>query len=244
MFDFGARSPVLATDAMIRAVDQGASVINISLQWVDNSQCGSQGTSPTLKKVQETNAIFGRAIEYARKQNKDVLWVIAAGNECRDTKYATPASLVEKYPQDVVVVGSIDQDGRLSSFSNYGDLVDVAAPGGGILSTLPRTCAANQAGELVCKDEYGVKSGTSMAAPHVSGLAVLIRSAHPEFNARRVKACIVNFATRPIQSHDFNIVDAEKSVQCGETDEVTAPNIPTPPSSNNGGGQRRPFGGR
>jgi subtilisin family serine protease len=245
VFDFGARSPVLATDAMIRAVDQGASIINISLQWVDNSQCGTRGTSPTLKKVQETNAIFGRAIEYARKQNKDVLWVIAAGNECRDTKYASPASLVEKFPQDVVVVGSIDRDGGLSSFSNYGDLVDVAAPGGGILSTLPRTCAANEAGDLVCKDEYGVKSGTSMAAPHVSGLAVLIRSAHPEFNARRVKACIVNFATRPVQSHNFNIIDAEKSVQCGETDEVTAPNIPTPPPSNNGGGgQRRPFGGR
>ncbi|GAB7193711.1 S8 family serine peptidase [Kineococcus sp. NUM-3379] len=67
----------------------------------------------------------------------------------------------------VVTVSSVDASGAKSSFSNFGlDVIDVAAPGRGILSTLP--------GGL-----YGVKNGTSMASPHVAGVAALLVAARP-----------------------------------------------------------------
>ncbi|MCQ9163069.1 MULTISPECIES: S8 family serine peptidase [unclassified Arthrobacter] len=67
----------------------------------------------------------------------------------------------------VVTVASTDQAGKLSSFSNRGlNVIDVAAPGSRILSTLPN-------------NSYGLLSGTSMASPHVAGVLALMKSEHP-----------------------------------------------------------------
>jgi len=61
----------------------------------------------------------------------------------------------------------------LASFSNRGlGVIDVAAPGRRILSTLPKDVAADPAG-------FGLLSGTSMASPHVAGVLALMKSAHP-----------------------------------------------------------------
>ena len=67
---------------------------------------------------------------------------------------------------------------RLSDFSNYGSIVDVAAPGSDIFSTIP-----NQG--------YGSISGTSMASPMAAGVASLIYGAHPEYTASEVKAILI-----------------------------------------------------
>jgi len=81
----------------------------------------------------------------------------------------TVASL-ERYPAD-------SMDSRLSGFSNRGlGVIDVAAPGSRILST-------------VVKDNgYGLKSGTSMATPHVTGVLALMKSAHPSWSPARMLA--------------------------------------------------------
>jgi len=78
---------------------------------------------------------------------------------------------------DVMVVGSTDQNDARSSFSNYGAYVDLFAPGSDILSL-------SNAGD----DEYSVKSGTSMASPCAAGLAALIWSQNPSFTPDEVEA--------------------------------------------------------
>ncbi|KIM29136.1 hypothetical protein M408DRAFT_16108 [Serendipita vermifera MAFF 305830] len=83
---------------------------------------------------------------------------IAAGNETQDANNSSPARLPE-----VITVGATDINDNIATFSNFGDKVDVFAPGDTIIS------ASNQ------DDNLGaVLSGTSMASPHVAGLAALI----------------------------------------------------------------------
>ncbi|WP_432547231.1 S8 family serine peptidase [Kineococcus sp. SYSU DK004] len=87
------------------------------------------------------------------------------GNDCLDI----PAEV-----EGVVTVSSTDRSGAKSSFSNYGDgVVDVAAPGRAILST-------------VLGGGYGTKSGTSMASPHAAGVLALVKSAHPELSGAQL----------------------------------------------------------
>jgi subtilisin family serine protease len=62
------------------------------------------------------------------------------------------------------------QDDSLAGFSNYGTMIDLAAPGVDILSTLPN-------------NQYGEMSGTSMAAPHVAGALAVLKSHYPEYSA-------------------------------------------------------------
>lgn len=220
MYPYGVDSAT-TQQAMVKAATNGARIVNMSLQFVENNQCGTAGTAASLTAVADTNRVLGRAILHAQRADNDVLWVFAAGNECRDAKYASPASLVHDFPTNVITVASIDSAGALSPFSNFGDLVTVAAPGSDIHSTLPRTCVL----WIFCTDAYGKKSGTSMATPHVTGLAALVLSDNPGLSASQVKACIVNGAIdagfQP-PGHDFYIIDAPSALACeGE--------IPLPP---------------
>ena len=109
---------------------------------------------------------FSRPLEEAiiSAGEKGILFVAAAGNSGRDNgRYPHYPS---NYP-GAFSVASLDPDGRLSSFSNYSSTyVDVAAPGRSILSTW------NSQGV------YRTLNGTSMATPHVAGLAALLYSQH------------------------------------------------------------------
>ena len=122
---------------IIWAADNGAEVINMSLG----------GTLGSLA--------LEDAVNYA--WNKGVVVVAAAGNN---------GSSVKMYPaayENSIAVAATGQNDERMLWSSYGDWVDVAAPGGGIYSTIRGTT-----------DAYGYMSGTSMASPHVAGLAALV----------------------------------------------------------------------
>jgi thermitase len=101
----------------------------------------------------EPSPILEEAINYA--WNQGVVVVAAAGNLV-GTKVVYPA-----YYSNCIAVAATDSNDRVASWSSQGDWVDLAAPGVDIYSTLPG-------------NHYGYKSGTSMAAAHVSGLAGLL----------------------------------------------------------------------
>jgi subtilisin family serine protease len=111
--------------------------------------------SPTLSQIMED------AIQYAL--DRDVLVVAAAGNDGTDNDKA-PVYPASSAKSNVIAVAASTGGDILASFSNYGlESVDVGAPGDGILSTVPG-------------NQYDVMNGTSMAAPHVTGLAALLKS--------------------------------------------------------------------
>lgn len=109
--------------------------------------------------------------------NNDVLLAVAAGNDGQNGVNCPAA-----YDQAVAIGSTTSSDTR-SWFSNYGPRLDIAAPGSSIYSTLP-----------VSKGSYGYKDGTSMATPHVAGLAALIWSASPSLSEDQVRNIIQSTA--------------------------------------------------
>ncbi len=101
------------------------------------------------------------------------LFVAAAGNDGRNND-STPSYPASYNSANIISVAATDSKDSLASFSNYGSTsVDVAAPGVSILSTLPDSTWAAYG---YIGDTYGSYSGTSMATPHVSGVAALLKS--------------------------------------------------------------------
>ncbi len=108
---------------------------------------------------EESSPALQDAVDYA--QARGVLLIAATGNNGGSVLY--PAAC-----DHVLAVGATDVNDLCPGFSNHGPEIDIAAPGVAIYSTWPRL------------DGYWHKSGTSMAAPHVAGLAALIWSIRPD----------------------------------------------------------------
>jgi thermitase len=142
--DTGSGSYSGIASGIIWAADNGAKVINMSL--------GGTSSSSTLQQ----------AVDYA--WNKGVVVVAAAGNSNTSAMFY-PAAYT-----NCIAVAATEQNDARASFSNYGNWVDVAAPGVSIYSTLPNH--SNSIGGT----NYGSLSGTSMASPLVAGLAGLVWS--------------------------------------------------------------------
>lgn len=142
---------------IIYAADHGAKVINLSL--------GGNIKSTTLEN----------AVNYA--WNKGAVVVAAAGNSNNSSK-TYPAA----YPIALAVWASNQNDNK-ASFSSYGTWVDIGAPGVSILSTIPVNLDTKDGNQ----DGYYLGSGTSMATPHVAGLAGLLFSQHPDWPALQVR---------------------------------------------------------
>ncbi len=113
-------------------------------------------------------------------ENAGILFIAAAGNAASDND--SVPNYPSNYPNsNVIAVAATDHNDALASFSSYGaTTVDVAAPGVNILSTYP-----------ISQGSYGTISGTSMATPHVSGLAALLWSQNPSLTAAEVKSRIL-----------------------------------------------------
>jgi hypothetical protein len=153
-------------EAVVWAADHGADIINMSLgsRWY--------------------NRAFQDAVSYAH--NKGALVVASAGN-CGDANFDVNGCIYEDQPHypgaynSVTAVASTTSADTQSSFSTQGYYVDIAAPGSNILST-------DMGGG------YRYLSGTSQAAPHVAGLAALIKAAHPSHTPSQIVTTIQSTA--------------------------------------------------
>ena len=125
------------SQGILYAVKSGADVINLSL--------GGPGYSP----------LMDIAINYAL--SKDVIIVASAGNDALDTKTMFPAQ-----KKEIIVVSASNKDDDIALFSNYGDSVDVCAPGEDIFSSIPG-------------NKYISEDGTSMSAPLVSAICAMLK---------------------------------------------------------------------
>jgi subtilisin family serine protease len=244
-------------DAMRIARDSGAKVVNISL-GVDSClmepdgsckksngrpipACAEASWSRRQSDASSTNITFSRLFDAG--SSKGVVWTVSAGNNCSPFAEYALQGVGSKYP-NVLVVAAVNSDNTLARFSNSGSWVDVAAPGGvhvasgqGVWSSVPM-CDPLGLGLGSC---YGAKSGTSMAAPIVAGVAALVREEHPTYSATQVADCIRQSGPRggkkvsprsslptgdaPKQNADLTnlyIVDAAMAVSCDGAVVMTA----------------------
>ncbi len=180
-----------AVSAIYYAVNHGARVINASWGGIDFTQ--------PLRD----------AITYANAHN--TVFVTAAGNNGtnNDVTASYPASL--RLPNELSVA-SVDINGNLPYFSNYGSqTVDLAAPGVSILGDYPTAFSATGTTVL---------SGTSMSTAYVSGVAALVASVHPEYTAaqivQRIDATVKPLPALAGKVITGGIVDAYRAI--GSTD--------------------------
>jgi gliding motility-associated-like protein len=110
---------------------------------------------------------------FAVAAQNNILCIAAAGNS------STNAKMYPAGYNNVIAVGSTTTTDTKSSFSNYGNWIDVMAPGSSIYSTVPG-------------NNYATYSGTSMACPMVSGLCALMLSRNPNLSATQVESCLKN----------------------------------------------------
>lgn len=207
------RTRVGDVDTMAKAVrtaaDLGASVINIS-----SIACVPVGT--TLD-----DRALGAALAYA-VDVKNAVVVAAAGNsggtaQCprqrSDATWQTTAVVVSPawYDDYVLTVGSVNADGTPSDFTLAGPWVDVAATG-----------------EAVTALGAQPVSGTSYAAPIVSGLAALIRSRFPAFTARQVMQRIESTAHHPSAGWDPLVGNGAVDALAAVSTDSTAPETARP----------------
>lgn len=158
------------TDSAIRAIEYAVLMrrAGVPLRVLSNSW-GGGGYSQALDD----------AIQAAEREN--ILFVAAAGNASTDND-SVPSYPANYIHTNTVSVAAIDSDGNLAPFSNFGlTTVDLAAPGVNILSTAPG-------------GTYRSLSGTSMATPHVSGVAALLFAREPNLSAADAKVRIIQTA--------------------------------------------------
>ena len=135
--------------------------------------------------------------------------VVAAGNSNANAANYTPASC-----NNIITVASVDQTGGKASYSNYGNVVEIAAPGSSILSTIDsgRKSSTGPA--------YAYYSGTSMATPTVAGVIALMKAANPSLTPAEVLS-ILQSTSRAFPAScsgcGTGIVDAEAAVATAMT---------------------------
>ena len=166
---------------------------------------------------------------YTQVRKAGIILIAAAGNESTSTP-SYPASY-----DGVVSVSAVNINGTLASYSNYGTYVDVAAPGGdsgdyngdGYSDLVWSTCGDDSSGTI--KFDYELKAGTSMATPHVAGVAALMKAVNPTLTPAGLDALLVSGEiTNDIGDpgrdnyYGYGLIDAYKAVVAAGSGSVTA----------------------
>lgn len=133
------------------AVRKGAKVINLSLNM-------DGGVHDYYLHDVISNAVA-----------KGVTVVVSAGNSNTSVEHSCPADMTE-----VIVVGAIDGDGKRAWFSNFGQKMDLVAPGVNIFSAY-------------LGNQYAYMDGTSMAAPHITALAAMLKMMNPSYTPAKIE---------------------------------------------------------
>lgn len=163
-------------DAIYWAVQQGASVINCS--WHLSSE-----STPITNAINEAVNLRG------------VVVVCASGNDDDNPPFTgEPVSFPANLP-NVIAVGAIGDSGARVSFSNYGPELDVMAPGLYIHATDRQGTAGINTASGTAGDYYGHFTGTSAAAPFVSGVVALMLSKNPDLTPDEVRTILRASAT-------------------------------------------------
>lgn len=168
-------------DAIIRAVADGADVINMSLGMPAVETAPGFENNPNMIDLIVGQAELCKTVRVARRAG--VVVVVSAGNERLD---GDPASLPAGC-EDALSVAATNTQHQASYFSSFDSTVDLAAPGGSVFSTISR--AVNPV------LPYQHMSGTSMAAPVVAGVAALAVAAHPDLSVEQIMALLTSTTT-------------------------------------------------
>ncbi len=168
----------IIADAIGYAIEAKASVINMSLGWPQVVN------TPRIIKALDTAAAQG------------IVLVAASGNNNKDVPTwpcAHPA---------VICVGAMDNQGKLTEFSNHGGKVDLVAPGEWIVSTIPRALESR----TLRIQGYEAKNGSSQASPFVAAAAALLKLQNPAITGEEVKARLYASATKMAKDGDQRFV--------------------------------------
>jgi subtilisin family serine protease len=168
------------------AVAHGARVLNLSLGPDAPTQTSA---SPIAQAV-------------ARAADQGAVVVFSAGN--------ANLPIAQAYGDNALVVAATGPSGSLASYSQHGTGVSVAAPGGQPTSndvcSVPRCITSLYPG-----NQYAVAAGTSMAAPHVAGLAALLLQQHPSWTRSQVISRIEGTA-HPLSGAGSGLIDVQKAL--------------------------------
>lgn len=199
--------------AITYAVDQGADVINMSLAGRNGSQA-----------LQE-------AVKYA--YDRGVVVVAAAGNDAQSTVYF-PAG----YDQYVIAVGAVRVDNTKTSYSNYGSALDLMAPGGDISvdqnndgygdGVLQQTFSSSGTGF-----SFRFFEGTSMASPHVAGLAALLFAQKSDASPDQIEKYMTDSARNLGSANEFGagLIQAASALALVSPGVTPTTQPPTPTST-------------
>lgn len=174
-----------STASLIKAIQyaekMGADICNVSL--------GTANYNDELKNIMK---------------NSNMLFVAASGNGRKTMGYNIDINKI--YPaafdfDNIITVSNICFDGNRYISANYGNSVDIYAPGTFILSTLP-------------ENKYGFLTGTSVAAPFVCGVAAMLKSSY-DLDSKEIKSIIINSAKNITDSDEENIkvLDAYNAIK-------------------------------
>ena len=194
----GIGSHFAIAQGILFAIEQGATVINMSLGGPDDSQ--------TLRTA------------VAEADRQGVTFVCAAGNDFGE---GSPTAYPAAYNEYCIAVGAVRYDFSRAPYSNVGDYIDVVAPGGDVLLDQNRDGYVDgilQQTFVGTPDEfaYWFFQGTSMAAPHVAGVAALLASrgvTHPDDIRRAIEETTVDLGPPGWDpEYGWGLIDAAAAV--------------------------------